>query len=110
MIVAEQDGQLVGTVTVTDLGQARAYLGMLGVSPVVQAGGLGRLLIAAAERAAATRFAARVMEMTVIARRAELVAWYERRGYARTGERRPFPEDVPGRDGLEMVVLERRLG
>lgn len=109
MLVAERGGVLVGTVTVTDLGEGRAYLGMLGVSPAAQAGGLGRALLAAAEAEAMARFGARRMEMTVIARRAELVAWYERRGYRRTGERRPFPEAVPNRADLTMVVLERDL-
>ena len=96
--------------TITDLGHGRAYLGMLGVSPLAQATGLGRTLLAAAEAEARVRFGTRWMEMTVIAIRHELVAWYERRGYRLTGERRPFPEEVPGRDELEMVVLERVLG
>lgn len=108
--MAEAGDALVGTVTVTDLGGARAYLGMLGVSPLAQATGLGRTLLAAAEAEATARFGTQWMEMTVIAIRRELVAWYERRGYRQTGERRPFPEDVPGRDELEMVVLERVLG
>lgn len=109
LLVAESAGALVGTVTVTDLGDARTYLGMLGIAPARQAAGLGRLLLAAAEREAAARFAATVMEMTVIARRTELIAWYERRGYRRTGERRQFPEAVPNRAALELAVLERAI-
>jgi len=45
--------------------------------------------------------------MTVIDRRRELIAWYERRGYARTGEKRPFPGALPV--DFAMVVLERSL-
>jgi hypothetical protein len=53
--------------------------------------------------------------MTVIAQRAELIAWYERRGYVRTGETRPFPYGDerfgrPLRDDLHFVVLEKQLG
>jgi len=96
-------------VTVTDLGTARAYLSMLGVSPQAQAGGLGRALVAAAEREAVHRFGARRMEMTVIALRTTLVEWYGRLGYRPTGERRPFPLDVPNRAALVQVVLEREL-
>ena len=55
-----------------------------------------------------TRFGARRMEMTVIHRRAELIAWYARRGYAPTGETRPFPVDPP-RPELAFVVLEKGL-
>jgi hypothetical protein len=47
------------------------------------------------------------MEMTVIDSRASLIAWYERRGYGLTGERRPFPvrRDPP----ISFVVLEKPL-
>jgi hypothetical protein len=54
------------------------------------------------------------MEMTVIRQREELVAYYERRGYARTGEGRPFPLDdprfgIPKRRDLSFVVLAKPL-
>lgn len=107
VLLAEQDGELIGTVTITDLGEARAYLGMLCVQPAWQGEGLGRALIADAENMATEQFGARIMEMTVIDARAELVAWYERRGYGRSGETRPFP--CEGVDHLGMVVLERSL-
>ncbi|MBX9662359.1 GNAT family N-acetyltransferase [Novosphingobium sp.] len=107
VLLAERDSALVGTVTITDLGDGRAYLGLLCVDPALQAAGLGRALITRAEELAARDFAARTMEMTVIDARAELIAYYERRGYTRTGELRPFPlpMDVP----YKMVVLERSI-
>ena len=107
VLLAERDSALVGTVTITDLGHGRAYLGLLCVDPVLQAAGLGRALITRAEELAAHDFAAHTMEMTVIDARAELIAYYQRRGYAHTGELRPFllPMDVP----YQMVVLERPL-
>jgi GNAT superfamily N-acetyltransferase len=108
VVLAERDGALAGTVTVLCSTPGRAYLGMLCVDPALQAGGLGRALIAAAEQAARDAFGADVIEMTVIDRRVELIAWYERRGYVRSGETRPFP--VPGDHGFAMVVLERALG
>ena len=43
--------------------------------------------------------------MTVIERRPELIAYYERRGYARTGERRPLP---PAPE-FDLLVLERPI-
>ena len=107
VLVAEIEGKLAGTVTITDLGNKRAYLGMLCVDPALQAGGLGRALIADAEDTAVEAFGARVMEMTVIDARPELVAWYERRGYIRTGEVRPFA--LPGDYPFAMFVLERSL-
>ena len=108
LLVATRDGVLIGCVQVTDRGDGIGYLGLLGVDPLLQAGGLGKLLIAAAEREAATRFGARTMEMSVIDRRPELIAYYERRGYARTGEFRPFP--IPMTPPLRLMVLAKPLG
>jgi predicted N-acetyltransferase YhbS len=113
LILAEQDGSVVGCVAISDQGEGLSYLGMLTVAPTLQAGGLGRQLIAIAEDTARTRFKATRMEMTVIHQRAELIAYYERRGYALTGETRPFPVDDP-RFGLPkaelgFVVLEKAL-
>jgi len=109
VILLAHDGDiLIGCVQVARAGQDLAYLGMLTVEPTLQASGLGRRLLDAAETEAVARFGARRMEMTVIRRRAELIAWYRRRGYAPTGETRPFPVDPP-RPELEFVVLEKAL-
>ncbi len=117
ILLAERDGALVGCVCVAEKrgdGGVTGYLGMLTVRPALQSAGLGRRLIAAAEDTA-RGFGARTMEMTVIAGRGELIAWYERRGYALTGETRPFPMDdtrfgLPKRRDLVFVVLGKGLG
>ena len=114
ILLAEIDGVLTGCVQVADQGEGLAYLGLLTVDPARQAGGLGRRLLDAAEAEAAARFVATRMEMTVIRQRAELIAWYERRGYRLTGETRPFPLDderfgLPRTRELEFVVLEKTL-
>jgi ribosomal protein S18 acetylase RimI-like enzyme len=107
ILLAEQDGTLVGTITVTDLGGARAYMGLLCVSPTLQASGLGSALLSEAEAIAIREFGTRVVEGMVLDARTELIAYYERRGFTRTGELRPFPLpiDVP----YQMVVLERQI-
>lgn len=108
------DGPLLGSVWLEPVGDgATWYLGMLTVRPDLQDRKLGRQLLAQAEAAAARRGAGRI-RMTVIAIRDTLIAWYERRGYRLTGERRPFPyEDDrfgrPRRGDLEFVVLEKAL-
>jgi ribosomal protein S18 acetylase RimI-like enzyme len=80
---------------------------MLCVLPTLQSAGLGRRLLDAAESLARSEGIAG-MEMTVIVSRESLIAWYERRGYRRTGETRPFPvlRDPP----VTFAVLEKRLG
>lgn len=98
LLLNQQDGAVIGCVLVKDLGMQdgvrTAYLGMLTVRPDLQAAGLGRALLTAAE-AHARGFGAEIMEMTVIKSRTELIGWYERRGYARTGREEPFPLDDP---------------
>lgn len=108
LLIAQRGDAFIGTVTITRRNDDVAYLGMLCVDPALQAGGLGRMLIAQAEERARQDFGVKRMEMTVVAPRTELIAYYERRGYAQTGEIRPFP--VPEFDHLTMVVLEKALG
>ena len=107
LLVASRGGQLVGSVQISNLKAAKAYLGLLTVDPGLQTGGLGRRLIEAAEAEAKSSFGAETMELTVIAQRSELIAYYERRGYALTGEKRPFP--IPLTPPLELVVLTKAL-
>ena len=92
---------------VANRGDGLAYLGLLCIEPLRQAAGLGRQLIASAESHARTCFGCTRIEMTVIEQRSKLIAYYERRGYARTGERRDFPIalDPP----LYMQVLAKPL-
>lgn len=113
VLLARRAGELVGCVLLERKGEG-AYLGMLTVRPDLQAAGIGRRLLAAGEAHAREAFGARWVEMTVIEQRRELVAWYERRGYAWTGERRPFPygDDrfgVPQTPDLVFVVLRRNV-
>lgn len=107
LLVAFDDDTPIGCVQVSDHGDGTAYLGLLCIEPRRQAAGLGRQLIAAAEGTAREILAAHRIEMTVIEARAELIGYYERRGYARTGERRDFP--VPVQPPLFMTVLAKRL-
>jgi hypothetical protein len=69
--------------------------------------------MAEAERQALTAFAASRLEMTVLAQQDKLIAYYERRGFRRTGETRPFPADPryarPLRGDLHFVVLAKAL-
>jgi ribosomal protein S18 acetylase RimI-like enzyme len=90
------------------------YLGMLMIRPTTQGAGLGRQMLETAERWAMEHWSSRTMHMTVIVQRTELIAWYERRGYRRTGERKPFPYGderfgLPQRDDLAFEVLRKSL-
>ena len=90
----------------------KIYLGMLTVAPDIQANGIGKKLLQAAEEYAETQDCIAIT-ITVISLRKELIKWYERRGYKATGERKPFPSNdprfgLPKRD-LEFIVMEKQL-
>lgn len=89
------------------------HLAMLTVRPERQGAGLGALLIGEVERRA-RGLGCVAVEMTVLQGRADLIAFYRRRGYAPTGRTRPFPYGeprfgLPHRDDLQFVVLEKPL-
>ena len=89
----------------------KMYLGMLTVSPLEQAKGIGKKLLFAAEKYA-TDQKCLAIEMTVISVRHELILWYQKHGYYKTGEMKPFPEDkkfgIP-KQALEFVVLQKEV-
>ena len=103
---------ILGCVAVEMTAADRCTIFMLAVTPKHQTAGLGRALLADAEDFAA-RQGARIAKISVIRQREELIAWYERRGYRRTGKLEVFPHDgsvgTPLRDDIELVVLEKAL-
>jgi ribosomal protein S18 acetylase RimI-like enzyme len=90
------------------------YFGMFSVDPRRQGGGLGKQVLAEAERIVRQAWGCDSMRMTVIDVRDELIAFYERRGYRRTGIKKPFPYGdarfgLPKRDDLRFEILEKPL-
>ncbi len=98
--VAEEDGA--------------GYFGMFSVRPNQQGGGIGKAVLGEAERIVREEWQLPAIRMTVIDLRDELIAFYERRGYRRTGIKKPFPYGderfgIPRRDDLRFEVLEKNL-
>lgn len=113
LLAVERDGRVVACCQLEHRGD-HAYFGMFAVSPALQGSGLGGAVMAEAERLARESWAVTEMRMTVISVRGDLIAWYERRGYRRTGRTEPFPYGderfgVPQRDDLEFEVLAKPL-
>jgi ribosomal protein S18 acetylase RimI-like enzyme len=114
LVVQDEQSEIIGCCELVNKGNGVAYFGMFAIAPARQAGGIGRIVLAEAERYASHNWQAKLMEMTVIAQRTELIEWYLRRGYHNTGETRPFPYHalVNGqarRDDLVFVVLAKQL-
>ncbi|MEU8742310.1 GNAT family N-acetyltransferase [Streptomyces parvulus] len=113
LLTVEREGRVVACCQLEHRG-TNAYFGMFAVSPVLQGAGLGRAILAEAERRAREEWGVAEMHMTVISVREDLITWYERRGYRRTGEMTPFPYGderfgVPQRDDLRFELLVKPL-
>jgi ribosomal protein S18 acetylase RimI-like enzyme len=104
------EGTIAGCVYL-DKQEKGLYLGMLTVSPGLQAGGIGRQLMQAAEQFARSNNCACIF-MNVISLRHELIGWYERQGYQKTGETKPVPSDprfgVPVQP-LEFHIMQKQI-
>ena len=113
VVLAERDGALLACAHVAIEGDA-GYFGMFSVVPGLQGGGIGKQVLAECERIVRDDWRLPAMRMTVIDVRDELISFYQRRGYRRTGITKPFPYGdarfgEPKRDDLRFEVLEKTL-
>ena len=113
ILLAERDGELLACAHVA-VEDGAGYFGMFSVDPLRQGQGIGNLVLAEAERIAGEEWSCPMMRMTVIDIREDLIPFYERRGYRRTGIKKPFPYGderfgLPKRDDLRFEVLEKPL-
>ena len=120
ILLAERPGEtphereLVACAHVADE-DGTGYFGMFSVQPGLQGSGIGKAVLAEGERVVRDEWRLSVMRMTVIDIRDELIAFYERRGYRRTGKFKPFPYGdarfgEPRRRDLRFEILEKSLG
>lgn len=113
LLAEDASGELLACAHVAD-DDGAGYFGMFSVRPTLQGAGIGSRLLEQAERHVREHWSLPTMRMTVIDIRDELIAYYVRRGYHRTGMRKPFPYGderfgVPLRDDLRFEVLEKPL-
>jgi GNAT superfamily N-acetyltransferase len=113
VLLAESDGVLQACCHLEQQ-ELAGYFGMFAVVPTLQRGGIGKAVLAEAERFVRQTWGCETMRMTVIEQREELIQWYERRGYRLTGEYRPFPYGderfgIPRRDDLRFAWLSKSL-
>ena len=86
-----------------------AYFGMFAIDPGIHGGGIGKTLIAEAERRVQELWGANQMVMTVINLRTALIEWYQRRGYRLTGATLPFRfSDTTGETTRDFHLVEMR--
>lgn len=105
--------EIVGSVHLEKV-EGGAYLGMLAVSPSLQGTGIGKRLMDKAELVACETWDCRKVSMTVVTLRHGLIAYYERRGYRRTGKVETLPANswkgTPKVASLQLEWLEKHVG
>ena len=106
----DENGEITGCVYL-EVRTRKLYVGMFSVSPLLQAKGIGRDLLLAAETYA-KQLNCNTLTMTVISTRHELISWYERRGFKATGEILPFHVETKfglPKQHIELMVLEKMV-
>ncbi len=105
-LAAEDEGELVGCVYAERRSDGRGYIGLLAVDPVRKGGGIGKILMAAAEdwcRAAGCA----MVDLSVVSVRTELFPFYASLGYVEQGA---APFDVrPTKLPCHFVLLTKVL-
>lgn len=113
ILVAHQDTEIVACVHVKSH-ECSAEIGMLAIDPGYQTQGLGKLMLECAERHALAHFGATAFNICVLSSRLELIAFYERRGYTRTGKTMAYPVSAgigkPILDGLLVETMTKKMG
>jgi predicted N-acetyltransferase YhbS len=105
-LVAEDLGKVVGCVYV-ELRGASAYLGLLAVHPSRQRSGLGSQLMQGAEDYCRDA-GCQSVDLRIVNLRAELPAFYRRRGYRENGTS-PFPAEARAKQPCHFVNMTKSL-
>ncbi|HMV82725.1 MAG TPA: GNAT family N-acetyltransferase [Blastocatellia bacterium] len=112
ILLCLQHSEVIGSVLLQNH-ETSAYLGMFVVRPDLQGNGIGKQFLLAAERTAQQEWGVTKITMSVITLRQELIAFYQRRGYRRTGQTMPFPDNpaagIPKVPNLQFEILEKNL-
>ena len=109
-LVINQPAMLVSCIYVARE-ETHAYIGFFSVHPDLQGRGLGKHVLKQAELFAAEQMKANRLIMFVVSQRPELIAFYERLGYSRTGQIEDYPVQMgigmPKATGLTIEYLEK---
>jgi len=111
ILIAQSDDIITATIHVHREGDT-VHFGLFAVEPTLQSKGVGKALLAYAESEAIRKWGVSTAIMEVITHRSELIEYYERRGYVRSGEMIAFPESDLWKkqvDFLELTRLKKNL-
>lgn len=111
ILIAQSEDRVFATIHAHHENES-VHFGLFAVEPSLQGGGIGKELLAYAESEAIRHWGVTSAIMEVITNRSELIEYYERRGYVRTGEMIAFPHSPLWQskaDNLALEVLKKSL-
>ena len=111
ILIAQSEDRVFATIHAHHENES-VHFGLFAVEPSLQGGGIGKELLAYAESEAIRKWGVSTAIMEVITQHSELIEYYERRGYMRTGEMIAFPEsDLWKRltPYLSLEILSKKL-
>lgn len=110
LLVYVENGKVLACIRI-ETKQDEAHIGLFAVGPQLQGQGIGKMVLVAAEHYAASNLGAKKYVMLVVTQRPELIAYYERRGYSRTGVSEEYPVHlnvgIPKKAGLKIEYLTK---
>lgn len=106
---------MVGTIKIDVVAENIAEFGLFAVDPDMQSAGFGKKLLQYAQDYAKEKLRRTVGQVLVISVRDDIIAWYEREGFKRTGQFEEFPPpeancgvSISGEE-LRLAVLRKNL-
>lgn len=111
ILIGLSTSEIVACVHIEKMGN-NSHIGMLAVSPALQGHGIGKHMLTHAERYASVNFASEKFIIVVVSARSELISFYLRRNYQKTGVLKEYPLSAgvgtPKLANLKIEVLEKR--
>jgi len=112
LLVAIQEDEIISCVCL-EKGENQAYIGLFSVHPKLQDKGVGKNILLQAEEYAFSDLQVSKLIMVVVSQRIELISFYERRGYVKTGKVEKYPKNLnvgtPKTEGLTIEYLEKGI-
>lgn len=111
ILVGIKDSEIIACVHIEKDGSS-SHIGMLAVNPTLQGTGVGKQMLARAEKHASAIFGSEKFIMVVVSARSELISFYLRRGYQKTDFVMDYPLSAsagnPKHAGLKIEILEKQ--
>lgn len=100
-----EDGHIIGCVNVYRKTPNFGRLGLIAVDPKLQRGGLGKIILTHGEKYLTQELGVSRIGLNTLHTRKDMIKWYERQGYVKTGEVTKLPIERFGPDVSAKIGL-----